>query len=148
MNLKNVLRTYVLLRNLTDDESALLETLRGLSEGEREQLVESLSPVKVVGKKRKPRTTTKSSRAASLAEQIKSTGKASGDKEVICNTCGNYEDFVDHFKPSPHYHPFTPPSSAASAARKSSANSAESSSTANSEDEMESAAAVAGGSSD
>lgn len=50
MNLKNVLRTYSLLRSLTDDESALLETLRGLSEGEREQLVQSLSPGKVVKK--------------------------------------------------------------------------------------------------
>jgi hypothetical protein len=46
MNLRTVLRTYALLRQLTDDESALLETLRGMSEGERELLVESLSPEK------------------------------------------------------------------------------------------------------
>jgi hypothetical protein len=103
MNLKNVLRTYSLLRQLTNDESALLETLRSLSEGEREQLVESLSPGKVTKKtttekkgqcaacdhvKTHPVHTqtnrvgyhvyqpTRSRRASSLAEQIKSTGKA------------------------------------------------------------------------
>lgn len=76
MNLRNVLRTYALLRQLSDDESALLDTLRSLSESERDQLVETLSPVKAATKKRKPRTGAKSARAASLAEQIKSTGKA------------------------------------------------------------------------
>lgn len=50
MNIRNVLRTYSLLRQLGDDETALLETLRDLSEGERDQLVESLSPVKAVKK--------------------------------------------------------------------------------------------------
>lgn len=44
MNLKLVLRTYSALRQLTDDESALLNTLRSLNDGERELLVESLSP--------------------------------------------------------------------------------------------------------
>jgi len=106
MNLKNVLRTYALLRNLTNDESALLETLRGLSESERELMVQELSPGKVAKKTTaKPRiyehcarcdktkghsfhkdstsdgyhefqsSKPKSQRAASLAEQIKSTGK-------------------------------------------------------------------------
>lgn len=51
MNLRNVLRTYALLRQLTDDESALLETLRELSDSEREQLVESLAPVRTAAKK-------------------------------------------------------------------------------------------------
>jgi hypothetical protein len=50
MNLRNVLRTYALLRSLTDDESALLETLRGLSESDRELMVQELSPSKVVKK--------------------------------------------------------------------------------------------------
>jgi hypothetical protein len=44
MNLRNVLRAYSLLRQLSDDESALLATLRGMNEGERELLVESLQP--------------------------------------------------------------------------------------------------------
>lgn len=50
MNLRNVLRTYVLLRQLTSDESALLETLRGMNDTERELLVESLAPEKAVKK--------------------------------------------------------------------------------------------------
>ena len=86
MNLKNVLRTYTLLRQLTDDESALLQTLNSLSEGEREQLVESLSPTKGTGKgvKREPRTGTKSPRATSLAEQIKSTSKSKPADDGEC----------------------------------------------------------------
>ena len=32
MNIRNVLRTYSLLRQLTDDESALLETLRNATD--------------------------------------------------------------------------------------------------------------------
>lgn len=42
MNLRNVLRAYSHLRQLTDDESALLETLRAMNDSERELLVESL----------------------------------------------------------------------------------------------------------
>jgi hypothetical protein len=51
LNLKAVLRTYALLRQLTDDETALLNTLRGMSDGERELLVESLEPVKATRKR-------------------------------------------------------------------------------------------------
>lgn len=47
LNLKAVLRTYTLLRQLTDDETALLNTLRGMSDGDRELLVQSLQPEKV-----------------------------------------------------------------------------------------------------
>jgi len=50
LNLRNVLRTYSLLRQLSDDESALLATLRGLNDGERDLLVESLRPTKGTGK--------------------------------------------------------------------------------------------------
>lgn len=46
MNLKNVLKTYGLLRQLSDDETALLNTLRAMNDSERELLVESLSPEK------------------------------------------------------------------------------------------------------
>lgn len=53
MNLKNVLRTYVLLRQLTDDESALLNTLRNLSEPECELLIESLAPQQAAKSARK-----------------------------------------------------------------------------------------------
>lgn len=46
MNLKNVLKTYSLLRQLSDDETALLNTLREMNDAERELLVESLQPEK------------------------------------------------------------------------------------------------------
>lgn len=51
MNLRNVLKTYSLLRTLNDDETALLNTLRGMNEGERELLIEGLSPEKKLSKK-------------------------------------------------------------------------------------------------
>jgi hypothetical protein len=59
MNLRNVLKTYSLLRSLTDDESALLETLRAMNDSERELLVKSLAPAKATTKKpaKKPATT-------------------------------------------------------------------------------------------
>src|ERR1043165_6823750 len=59
LNLKTVLKTYSLLRNLTDDETALLNTLRSMNDTERELLVESLAPTKPAGKKptRKSATT-------------------------------------------------------------------------------------------
>lgn len=50
MNIRTVLRTYSLLRQLTDDETALLETLRSLTDSDREQLVESLAPAKTTKK--------------------------------------------------------------------------------------------------
>lgn len=154
MNLKNVLRTYGLLRSLTDNESALLETLRGLSESDREQLVESLSPSGGGKKKaaKKPVTTReydyclrcgttkrdsshkdqaspdyhefksskpKSRRAASLAEQIKSTGKVkssddSDDLNAHCQkefdggfVCDEPADAnVHHLRGATGYHEF------------------------------------------
>ncbi len=72
MNIRNVLRTYSLLRQLTDDETALLNTLRGLTDSDREQLVESLQPAK--GKKAVKRPA-KSRRASSLQQQIQQTPK-------------------------------------------------------------------------
>lgn len=43
MNLRNVLRAYGLLRQLSDDESALLNILRALNDNDRDQLVASMS---------------------------------------------------------------------------------------------------------
>lgn len=48
MNFKLVLKTYSQLRQLTDDETALLNTLRGMSESERELFAEALAPEKPV----------------------------------------------------------------------------------------------------
>jgi len=69
MNLKNVLRTYSLLRSLTDDESALLETLRGMNDAERELLGETLSPAKA-SKKPAKKSSSKSQRASGMAAAI------------------------------------------------------------------------------
>jgi Ser/Thr protein kinase RdoA (MazF antagonist) len=43
MNIKSVLRIYSQLRNLTDDETALLETLRRFTDAEREAFVEAFA---------------------------------------------------------------------------------------------------------
>lgn len=78
MNIRQVLRTYSLLRQLTDDESALLETLRGLNDAERESLVVALSPDKVATKrasKKSSRSASKSPRAQSLSGVIQRTPK-------------------------------------------------------------------------
>lgn len=55
MNIRNVLRTYSLLRQLTDDETALLETLRSMSDTDRESLVVALQPEKPATKKTETR---------------------------------------------------------------------------------------------
>ena len=70
MNIKSVLRVYSQLRNLTDDETALLETLRAMSDAERELTVEALQPQKVV-KKASKKSSNKSSRASGMAAAIK-----------------------------------------------------------------------------
>lgn len=117
MNLRNVLRTYALLRSLTDDESALLETLRGLSESDREQLVESLSPSGTGKKKAGKKSSSKSPRASGMAAVIKRNleSQQRAVTEPICATCGNVEDYVDHSEPSPSYHGFESSSSKAAA---------------------------------
>jgi hypothetical protein len=104
-----------LLRQLSDNETALLETLRGLNVSEREQVVESLAPIKAAKKPRKPRG--KSARASSMAEtlnknlqqQRRETVDDSGNQlpSRICTICGNEEGYQDHFRPSPHHHAFT-----------------------------------------
>lgn len=47
MSYRDVLKIFKLERELTDDETALLNTLRGMSESEREMLAETVGPVKV-----------------------------------------------------------------------------------------------------
>jgi hypothetical protein len=119
LNFKLVLKAYSTLRQLSDDESALLTTLRGMNESERESLVLAMQPETPVKKKRKPRGDNKSQRASnmaatlnrSLAQQREAATKdITGESEPsapICDTCGNLAGYVDHFQPSPSYHPFT-----------------------------------------
>lgn len=86
MNIKSVLRVYGQLRQLTDDESALLTTLRNLNDSEREQLVESLAPTKGTGKgikkTRKPRAKSAHQQSLSSAIQRAPKGKVQGDDET------------------------------------------------------------------
>jgi len=163
MNLKNVLRTYGLLRNLTNDESALLETLRGLSESDREQLVESLSPGKVAGKRTTKKPSSKSPRASAMAAVIKDSlkrGQEAKDKSsersddpnehcqkqlndsTICDEPADAN--VHHLRGATGYHEFVAGKlSARSVVEGSSASDEVQSSTANSEDGTESAGSAA-----
>lgn len=112
MNIRNVLKTYSLLRSLTDDESALLTTLRSMNDTERELLVESLAPSKGTKKasKKAVKGASKSARASSLQQQIQATtNKPHLGDGPICQVCSHTEDYEDHQQPSPHYHEFQPP---------------------------------------
>lgn len=53
MNLRNILKIYNLERQLTTDDVALLNTLRGMNESDKDLLVESLTPQKVATRKAK-----------------------------------------------------------------------------------------------
>lgn len=74
---------------------------------------------KASAKKKRTRSSSKSPRASNLAATLGKnlaqqreaatkdiTGEADAP-EPICDTCGNIAGYVDHFQPSPSYHPFT-----------------------------------------
>src|SRR4026207_2537578 len=126
MNLKTVLRTYALLRQLTDDETALLNTLRGMSDSERELLMESLQPGTGTGKKKVGKKTASPSGnnrrglpeqkvGETLAGIAKMVGGSDAGKVIaaLCAACGHDEGYEDHSQPSPHFHQFQPPQQAA-----------------------------------
>ena len=76
-NFRNVLKVYGLMRNFSPDDEALLNTLRGLSDTDREQLIELLGPQKrTTTKKLASKGASKSRRAASLASAIQGTMKS------------------------------------------------------------------------
>lgn len=123
MNLKAVLRTYAFLRQLTDDETALLETLRSLTDSDREQMVESLAPAKPAVKKRKPRAS-RSPRAESLATAIGERTLDGGVSKMRCayvendddpTACGEYASNPIHDAQAGYagYHEFQVPKVAA-----------------------------------
>lgn len=64
-NLKLVLRTYSALRQMSPDDIALLETLRGLNDGDRELMVETLQGKATAKKAGKKSSTSKSSQSSS-----------------------------------------------------------------------------------
>lgn len=99
MNLRNVLRVYSLMRQFDDDESALLNTLRSLSDPERELLVESLSPSqKKAGKKSASKSPGKSAHASSLESTIKARGNGLCVAELTSTgkPCGMARPHVIH----------------------------------------------------
>lgn len=141
LNYQNVLRVYKLERELTLDDVALLNTLREMPETVREMFAETLGlPVKAKAavKQRKVEhcvacdrtgraavhkdaslsdyhefqsSKPKSARAASLAEQIKTTSRPldGGVSQMRCTkeNCGEYADHnIHHLESVDGYHEF------------------------------------------
>jgi hypothetical protein len=116
---------------------ALVDQINSLPQEEKDLVLDLLVPepeqevkVKKTRKKRTPKAEKRGlpqTQAGDLLLPPTLDGKI--DAEPICGACGNAEDYQDHFKPSPHYHPFQ---SAPSAKKRSSAKGAAQSSTANS----------------
>lgn len=134
MNLRNVLRAYSLLRQLSDDESALLETLRAMNDSERDLLVESLSPQPQKKSSKKTagsKSGGKSKHAESLQQQISGRAQSvtqppaaatadADNSDVRCvkliggekglEPCEERADHnVHHLRTHPGYHEFQPP---------------------------------------
>lgn len=126
MNIKSVLRVYSQLRNLTDDETALLETLRAFTDAEREAFVEALQPQKTV-KKASKKSASKSSRASGIAatirgnlDQRRAASEPTNDPSLTGPTCAREgcdwkaEDLIHDPKGGyAGYHEFQPATSAA-----------------------------------
>jgi hypothetical protein len=131
MNLRNVLRAFTLLRQLTDDESALLATLRGMSEPEREALVVAMQPERTTAGKKKAtkKTGSKSPRASAMAAtlgknlaQQRAVSAATCDRVFAGARCGLPESDPLHEKGAAYLdaHPFVSSSTVRPAAEKSS----------------------------
>lgn len=84
MNNRNILKAYQLLQSMTPDELVMLNLLRGLSESEREQLIEVMGPQTKSPKKSTKKAGKKSQRASSLQQQIQSTSKSKTNGEEKC----------------------------------------------------------------
>lgn len=159
MNIQQVLRTYSLLRQLTDDESALLETLRGLNDAERESLVTALLPEKATTKRASKKSSkggSKSLRASGMAAAIKGNLESSRKlKDARCAyynsnglICDTTEDNPIHDPAMGYagYHEFDAGKSDAQPARvKSSTNGGAGSATQNIETKREGAGVAVGG---
>lgn len=158
MNIRNVLKTYSLLRALSDDESALLSTLRAMNDTERELLMESLSPSAKGTKKASKKAgkgASKSARASSLQQQLQTAAKLKADHcTFLMKANGGQEEMCEAKPDDPihdetfgyaGYHPFASSSPARSAAKGSSSkNGSLDASAVNSEAGMESASSVTG----
>lgn len=102
----------------------VLRLLGSLNDSEKATLRDVLRPAPAPRKK-----AVKKARPEASATPLLDAGQGgekdqSANKPELCTACGNTEDYQDHFKPSPHYHPFGSPSSAKSATKRSSSKNA------------------------
>lgn len=103
--LTNFAQVLRLVNTLTEDEKA---TLRDFLRPEPAKRVAT----KKASKKAKATEATLPLVANEPADDTQNGGP-------ICGACGHEEDYQDHFRPSPHYHPFESPSRAKGAGKKS-----------------------------
>lgn len=123
MNVKLITKALHILSLLSEEDVATVMNLRALSEDERELLITVLEPQKATtkraGKKGSKGGSSKSPRAQSLSGAIQRTPKSKVDDDdgdddsdgkgmsgPLCQACGNFRQYQDHFKPSPNYHEF------------------------------------------
>lgn len=166
-NLKLVLRTYSALRQMSPDDIALLETLRGLNDGDRELMVETLqgrATTRKVGKKptsKSQQSSSKSPRASGIQAQLKE--RRQEQREPMTTKDDDYDpaaercDFprnggkvcfllpdhnIHHMKSAQGFHPFRSASDAPPAPALSLANGGVGSTIANSGTEKDAASNV------
>jgi hypothetical protein len=136
VNFKLVLKAYSTLRQLSDDESALLATLRDMNDSEREALVVAMQPERTTGKKKAAKKTggkspRASAMAATLGKNLAQQRAATTETEdglrcshpigdgVPCDA-GEHSPIHDKGLGYLNYHPFVSSSTARPAAGKSS----------------------------
>lgn len=119
MSLRQVLTIYNAERQLSDDETALLNTLRKMTDAERGLFVDGLSdkPQKKSSKKAAAGNG-RSKRGESLAKQIQTArpNLDGGVSKMRCSRegCGEYADHnKHHLTTDPDYHEFQPAATSA-----------------------------------
>lgn len=138
MSLRQVLTIYNAERQLNEDDTALLNTLRRFTEPERALLIEQLSdkPQKKPGKKGVGKSASKSARASSLQQQISGRAQSairpstevtddngSNSSDVRCQftradgrPCHLLPDHnIHHLATANEFHEFQPPQQAQAA---------------------------------
>lgn len=126
MSLRQVLTIYNAERQLSDDETALLNTLRRMSDGDRQMFIDGLAGKSSSQKKSSKKSAggggggRKSKHASSLQQQIQTARPSldGGVSKMRCamGNCGEYADSnVHHLTTHPVYHEFVQPAEQAAA---------------------------------